>query len=111
VGNVKRSVFLASYPATHFYNRRAPLLLPTPIDFVEQDPFAVITSPVASGPVQPTPIPISELPVKQFLALVAILITTATVSARRFLFAFATSAQRGLDGAEPAVLILTGAGK
>jgi hypothetical protein len=87
--------FVLLYPVTHFHNRRMPLaLLPTPIDFVEQNPFAVITNPVASDPVQLAPI--SEQFVRQIRALVAILIailiTTPTVSARRFSFAFATSA-------------------
>ena len=81
--------FVLLYSATHFYNRRILPLL-TPIDFVEQNPFAVTIKPVASGLVKPTPI--SEKCVKQILALVAILVITAAVSARRFPFAFATSA-------------------
>ena len=71
-----RSVFL--YPATRFLN------------FVEQNPFAVTINPVASGLVQHTPI--FEQLVKQILVLFAILIIAATVSARRFSSAFATSA-------------------
>jgi hypothetical protein len=62
------------------------LLLPIPIDFVEQNPAAVTTNPVASGLVQLTPI--FEHFLKQILALFA----AATVSARRFSFAFTTSA-------------------
>jgi hypothetical protein len=46
------------------------LPLPTPIDFVEQNPFVVITNPVASGLVQLTST--FEQFVKQILALVAI---------------------------------------
>jgi hypothetical protein len=74
-------------PITHFYDPRI-LLLPTPIDFVEQNPFAVIINPVASNLVQLTPV--FEQFVKQTPALLAILITTTAVSARGFTFAFAT---------------------
>ena len=62
--------FVLLYPATYFYNRRIPLL-PTPIDFVEQNPFAVIFNLVASDLLQLTPV--FEQFVKQILALVAIL--------------------------------------
>jgi hypothetical protein len=74
------------YPVTHFHNRRI-LILPTPIDFVEQSPFAVTINPVASDLLQLTPI--FEQFMKQILALVAILIIAATVSARKSSFAFA----------------------
>ena len=112
-----RSVFLAS----HFHGRRIIFLL-NPIGFVEQGSFKVPISPVASDLVLVQLTPVFKQFVKQIRAFVAALVIA--VSARRspprgspslslpartrlvFCFGF----DRGLEGAEWAVSILTGAG-
>ena len=65
-------------------------LSPTPIDFVEQNPFVVIIHPVASNSLVHLT-SVFEQFVKQILVLVTTLVITAAASARSFPFAFATS--------------------
>jgi hypothetical protein len=75
--------FVLPCPVTHFYSTTVGPP-PPPIDFVEQNSFVAPINPVASGLVQLTPT--SEQFLKQILAFVAVLVITATVSARSFPF-------------------------